>query len=237
MKKLLLLGSLISFAFAQPQITVDEPVYDFGMVPVGDSVIVHTFEIRNSGDETLTIQSVKPGCSCTVVDFPSSLAPGEVGELRSEFKTVGKSGSQNKPIKIISTSEEDPIIRLSMTGFLLGSINMERHYGVIDLPSDAIEVSDSVGIVSMKQDLEITAAYYKQREDENGTPGKQFDISTTLVTRKTGTESTPAEYQLLFNFPIEVESSESGEIIFTTNHPEKSELEFRCIIRQTTDQN
>ncbi len=232
MKKLLLVGSLISLAFAQPQISVDESTYDFGMVPVGDSVIVHTFEISNSGDETLHIQDVKPGCSCTIVDFPKTLEPGESGELRSEFKTVGKSGVQHKPITIISTSQEDPILRLSITGFLLGSINMDRHYGIIKLEEDANSISDSIGVVSMKQDLAITSAYYKQRENEDGTPGKQFDINAEMVMRKEGTASIPTEFQLLFDFPVDIESSESGAIYFTTNHPLKSELEYRCIIRR-----
>ncbi len=232
MKKLLLVGSLISLAFAQPQISVSETSYDFGMISVGDSVIVHTFEISNTGDETLHIQDVKPGCSCTIVDFPKSLEPGEIGEFKSEFRTVGKSGVQHRPFTIISTSEENPILRLSITGFLLGSINMERHYGIIRLEEDATTVSDSIGIVSMKEDLAITSAYYKQRENEDGTPGKRFDINATIETREAGSSTEPTEFQLLFNFPVDIEMSESGTVYFSTNHPMKSELEYRCIIRR-----
>ena len=44
-------------AFAQPQITFDTEVYDFGIVS-GDKPLQHTFEVTNSGTEDLIIQKL-----------------------------------------------------------------------------------------------------------------------------------------------------------------------------------
>jgi hypothetical protein len=42
-----------------PQISVAEPLHDFGAVTAG-AVLVHVFEIRNTGDGVLEIRKVAP---------------------------------------------------------------------------------------------------------------------------------------------------------------------------------
>lgn len=81
MRKGLLLGCLLLVcgivAMATPEITVDEPDYDFGSVGLG-YMVKHTFTLQNTGDALLKIVYVRASCGCTTTDLPTtSLAPGQ----------------------------------------------------------------------------------------------------------------------------------------------------------------
>jgi len=82
MQKGLLIGCLLFavwgiVAMGTPEITVDQPDYDFGSVGLG-YMVKHTFTLRNTGDETLEIVYVRASCGCTTTALPTtSLAPGE----------------------------------------------------------------------------------------------------------------------------------------------------------------
>jgi len=82
MQKGLLIGCLLFavwgiVAMGTPEITVDQPDYDFGSVGLG-YMVKHTFTLRNTGDETLEIVYVRASCGCTTTALlTTSLAPGE----------------------------------------------------------------------------------------------------------------------------------------------------------------
>ncbi len=52
-------AAVASGAGQGPRISVDEPLYDFGSVAAG-TVLEHVFEIRNTGDEVLSIGKIEP---------------------------------------------------------------------------------------------------------------------------------------------------------------------------------
>ena len=65
-KKVLAVGYgtlLVAFSLpAAPMISVDSANFDFGTIREGEQKSVkHTFKIKNSGDDTLVIDKVKPG--------------------------------------------------------------------------------------------------------------------------------------------------------------------------------
>jgi len=82
MRKGLLLGCLLLVvwgvvAMATPEITVDQPEYDFGSIGLG-YMVKHTFILQNTGDQTLEIVYVRAWCGCTATELPTEfLAPGE----------------------------------------------------------------------------------------------------------------------------------------------------------------
>jgi len=82
MRKGLLIGCLLLVvwgivAIGTPEITVDQPDYDFGSVGLG-YMVKHTFTLQNTGDATLEIVYVRASCGCTTTTLPTtSLAPGE----------------------------------------------------------------------------------------------------------------------------------------------------------------
>ncbi len=67
-------------ALKQPKLTIDEVLYDAGEV-ARDQVVEHTFKIRNSGDAALTILDVILPPNLEIVSRPTSLRPGEAGEI------------------------------------------------------------------------------------------------------------------------------------------------------------
>ena len=82
MRKGLLIGCLLLVVFGvvalgTPEITVDQPVYDFGSIGQG-YMVKHTFILQNTGDQTLEIVRVSASCGCTTTALATNqLAPGE----------------------------------------------------------------------------------------------------------------------------------------------------------------
>ena len=82
MRKGLLTGCLLLAvcgiaAMGTPEITVNQPEYDFGSVGLG-YMVKHTFTLQNTGDAMLEIVYVRASCGCTTTALPTtSLAPGE----------------------------------------------------------------------------------------------------------------------------------------------------------------
>lgn len=98
-------------ALAGPQAVVPEPIKDFEFVPQGE-VIVHTFTIRNDGDEPLELTDVNPACGCTVVDFDKSIAPGKTGKLATSVKTQDFSGPIAKAIAVFTNDPNNAKLQL-----------------------------------------------------------------------------------------------------------------------------
>ncbi len=99
------------------ELSVDNPVFDFGTVVEG-SFVIHTFVLTNTGDETLTITKVRTTCGCTTTALAkSTLDPGESVELQGIFDTTGYGGrTVTKGIYIYVNDADIPTVTLKMTG-------------------------------------------------------------------------------------------------------------------------
>jgi rhodanese-related sulfurtransferase len=110
MRKALLIGCLVlavwgGVAVASPQITVDQPEYDFGSIGLG-YMVKHTFVLQNTGDEVLNIVYVRASCGCTTTDLPaSSLAPGESVPL--EVLVLADHGTSKNVFIYVHTNAPD----------------------------------------------------------------------------------------------------------------------------------
>jgi hypothetical protein len=93
-------------AMAGPQISIPEKHWDYGFVPQ-NGVLTHSYTIMNTGDDTLRISEVKPGCSCTTAPIHKQiLAPGDSTTVELIFDTKVSRGRTNKNAQIISN---DPV--------------------------------------------------------------------------------------------------------------------------------
>ncbi len=70
-----------SDAGLKPQLTVEERVHETGEI-ARDRVVEHSFRIRNSGGAPLTIHQVMLPSNLELVSRPTTLAPGEAGEVK-----------------------------------------------------------------------------------------------------------------------------------------------------------
>lgn len=112
------LALLILFAFsigasAQPKATPLERAKDAGTHENTKTVTVE-YSIKNEGNERLSIQYVRPSCSCLTAVFDSIIEPGKTGKIKVKIDLAGQSGEIYREL-IIKTS--DPVkstIQLSL---------------------------------------------------------------------------------------------------------------------------
>ncbi len=77
-----------------------EEEYDFGIKDEWQKV-EHDFVYTNIGTKTITIQDVKPECSCTVADtWNKTVAPGESGKIHITLDTTALQGDVTRVIKV-----------------------------------------------------------------------------------------------------------------------------------------
>jgi hypothetical protein len=55
----------------------------------GEKEVIGLFRFVNSGNTTITVTDIKPGCGCTTAELiKRTYAPGEAGEIKAVF-TIG----------------------------------------------------------------------------------------------------------------------------------------------------
>jgi hypothetical protein len=86
---------------ADPQMALKQQIHDFRNVLEGQ-VLEHTFELLNQGDEPLSIERVKPDCSCSVVDFDPLIPPNGEGKIKVKIDTKGFDGPKQWVMKVFS---------------------------------------------------------------------------------------------------------------------------------------
>jgi hypothetical protein len=73
---------------------------NYGKINEGQKLSV-AFRFKNNGKNPLVIESVRPGCGCTVADFPKEpIAPGMESEITGIFDSHGREGLQHKEITV-----------------------------------------------------------------------------------------------------------------------------------------
>lgn len=99
-----------------PNITCDEPVYDFGERNNSEAV-EHDYPIRNTGTLSLEIRNVRASCGCTVAK-PSQdvIPPGGEASIHASFNLRGRHGHQVKTITVQSNDPDTPALRLQLKG-------------------------------------------------------------------------------------------------------------------------
>lgn len=90
--------------------------YSFGTISEGEEV-QHVFQLHNAGQEVLTIEKTITSCGCTAaVVGKKSIPPGESGEIVVTFNSTGRSGKQDKTIRVFSSDPERSEVVLSLRG-------------------------------------------------------------------------------------------------------------------------
>ena len=124
MASLLLSTYATATSHAAQQITIKNPVFDFGSVPQGQKV-EHTYIIRNSGDKPLSIRSVRPSCGCTAAQVSTPLVqPGRITEIKVTFNSSHFNGAIRKTIVLETDDPKAPIMMLTLQGLVTEEITV-----------------------------------------------------------------------------------------------------------------
>lgn len=116
-----------------PKLVVEKTEYDFGQVFEGQKVD-HVFRFQNGGDSPLIIDRVRSSCGCTAALLSAtSLAPGEVGEVRTSFDSNRFSGEVVKTVYLYTNDTAQSMAQLNLRGTVVREI--ELNPGQLDLGS------------------------------------------------------------------------------------------------------
>ncbi|HLS70389.1 MAG TPA: DUF1573 domain-containing protein [Chitinophagaceae bacterium] len=98
----LLLG--VQTLFAQAKFEFEEEHYEFGDVKEG-TIVEHSFNFKNVGDEDLQIIRVNASCGCTTPEWTMTpIKPGESGSIKVKFDSNNRVGIADKDIYIQSNA-------------------------------------------------------------------------------------------------------------------------------------
>jgi hypothetical protein len=96
---------------------LDSTHIDLGKVTEGQVVEV-SWPFKNTGNKTLIIESVHPGCGCTVPDNKplEPIAPGEKGVIKANFNSAGQHIGQNtKTVTVTANTKENTVHYLTFS--------------------------------------------------------------------------------------------------------------------------
>lgn len=92
----------------KPRLELSHDQFYFGYLPAG-AIVQHSYWIRNKGNDTLQIISVKPGCGCTTAPLSKDhIAPDDSALLRVTFDSKNMVGSTVKMVDIFSNDPAKP---------------------------------------------------------------------------------------------------------------------------------
>ncbi len=78
--------------------------FDFQTIDEGE-IVKHIYKFKNTGDLPLVISNCKGSCGCTVPTWPKEpIPPGGEGEIKVEFNSKGKPGSQRKQVTVTANT-------------------------------------------------------------------------------------------------------------------------------------
>jgi hypothetical protein len=99
---------------SKPRIKFDQTTYDFGKTSQVETV-TGTFSFRNTGDAPLVMGKPTTSCGCTVAGVkPSTLKPGEKGELTFSLNLGRTRAVLNRQITVESNDPENPKVVLTI---------------------------------------------------------------------------------------------------------------------------
>ena len=85
-----------------------DSIKNLGRITEGQKLQI-SFRFKNSGNKPLIIESVRPGCGCTVADYPKEpIAPGGEGEITGSFDSQGRENLQHKEITVTANTKGSP---------------------------------------------------------------------------------------------------------------------------------
>jgi len=91
-------------AAMKPLIEFKDTLHNFGTIHEGETGS-YDFAFTNTGKTPLIITSASGSCGCTVPEYPHDpVMPGQAGIMKVTFNSAGKSGHQEKSVKIVANT-------------------------------------------------------------------------------------------------------------------------------------
>ncbi len=208
-----------------PLITVDSPTFNCGVIQESKAdKLKASFVLRNTGDEVLKIQNVRPGCGCTVVKFDSIVPPGKSISIDADVNIKGyRSGPVSKGMTVTSNAQNTPQLRLTIEATVQSPVDVSTSYlHLFDT------LTQTVYLTSDKKDLAIKSVRFESPNPSG--PAWQQKLPTSVKYSVSRLDSVSADGRRVYRLeitPPQSSNASDGEFLLSTNHPEKAEIAIR----------
>ncbi len=193
------LALALSFGFlsAQPKIeVVGGDTYDWGVVSSKNDPLKAKIEVKNVGDQVLTITEVRASCGCTSTNLgKSDLKPGESTFLDVTLRTSGHVNNLHKTIRVGSNdpANSSKIIHIKANVVALLQLTPTPYFTYQDMQVG----KSSVGKLKLKNNcnipITISDAEVQPKNIEFSVknkitlqPNEEIELSTTVIPEITG---------------------------------------------------
>jgi hypothetical protein len=193
-----------------PKLTFTTNEYHFGKVIAGAQV-KYVFIASNSGDQTLKISNVAPGCHCTTAGIRSlQIEPGKTGEIPIQFDSGSFRGDVRKNITVTSNDKLAPNQTLLLIGTIWRAIEVSPQFAYINItpdspsnPSTVVHITNQGAEPITLSDPTSASGAFKA-ELKTIKPGKEFEVTVTALSIVTpgNTSGTISLKTSLTNMPV-----------------------------------
>lgn len=196
-----------------PRIQFDLLDYDFGHVKIGTKV-KHDYVFTNTGDATLKIASIVPGCHCTTVgEWTHEVEPGKTGVIPIQFDSTGFPGPIVRTPMVSCNAKGQPSVQLRLHGTVIKPLEVTPQYLSFTISPDSDEQTNGVVHIVNNEDEPLVLMPPTSSESNftadlvTKVPGKNFDlIIKTVPPLRTGSALDPGISQA----SIKVQSAASN---------------------------
>jgi len=226
----LFLTAGLAALMAAPKLKIDNMTFNGGSVAEGrDTVVKAVFKLTNTGNEPLKLTSVRPGCGCTVVKYDSIIAPGKTGVIEPVVNIKGfRPGHMSRGVTVTSNDADNPSVSLTIEANIVPIIDVSENY--LEFYSAG---KKSVYLSSAKRDLKVASVVFKPQQGSGANiPGWASNVPLNLKYSFAPSDSARADglkvYKLDIDSPPGTSSEPvAGEILISTNHPDRKEIVIR----------
>ena len=191
--------------------------FDLGTLTKGE-VVEHAFVLRNTGQETVTIDRLAHSCGCTVAEYDDTIPAGGEGTVRAEIDTMTLNGKGSSSIEVYAGGAEAPVTTLVLRynvvprllahpGYARWNYVQHEEQGLISqtvYSTDGAEF-DVVRVEPPMPSIDVSFRPAEGDELQEGFAGSQWRLEATLAT----------------DAPV---GPLTGYITVHTTHPEQEEM-------------
>lgn len=170
-----------------PRIQFDSLSYEFGTVRAGTKVR-HDFVFTNTGDATLKITGVQPGCHCTTVgEWTHEVEPGKTGVIPIQFDSTGFGGQIYRSPSVTCNDKRQPTVRFQLHGSINKPVDYSPSFVLMNIGPDASQETNGVIHITNNEDQPLLLAEPKSSQPAFTTelrtniPGKSYDVIIKTV--------------------------------------------------------
>lgn len=170
-----------------PRIQFDSLNCDFGTLRSGTNVR-HDFVFTNTGDATLKITGVQPGCHCTTVgEWTHQVEPGKTGVIPIQFNSTGVSGPFYRSPSITCNDKSQPTVRFQLRGTANRPVDWSPSFVSLTIGPDASEEANGVVHIINNEAQPLLLAQPKSSQPafaaelKTNVPGKSYDLIIKTV--------------------------------------------------------